>query len=140
MFEMINRLQSQGGRLTSQRRLIFETLADLDSHPTAEEVYAIVRQQDPNLHISTVYRTLRWLEQEGLVSARHFQDKRRQERFDSSRPSEHHHFVCTVCQRVIEFNSAQIEHIKDRFAHENGAQVDLASVELYGRCSECRVK
>ncbi|MFU8772925.1 MAG: Fur family transcriptional regulator, partial [Anaerolineales bacterium] len=93
MREMIARLHSQGGRLTSQRRLIFEVLQEMDSHPTAEEVYAIVNQQAPNLHLSTVYRTLRWLEQEGLVSTRHFQEKRRTERFDSSHPAEHHHFV-----------------------------------------------
>lgn len=140
MREMINRLQAQGGRLTAQRRLIFEILAGLDSHPTAEEVFAIARRRAPNLHISTVYRTLRWLEQEGLVSSRRFKGKRRQERFDSSRPSEHHHFVCTVCRRVIEFHSPLIEEIKEEFTHQNGARVELASVELYGLCQECREK
>jgi Fe2+ or Zn2+ uptake regulation protein len=138
MREMIDRLQSQGGRLTSQRRLIFETLTSLKGHPTAEDLYAIVRQRAPNMHLSTVYRTLRWLEQEGLVSSRHFQEKRRTERFDPSHPAEHHHFVCTACQRVIEFNSPLIEDIKEEFTRHNGAKVGLASIELYGLCSDCQ--
>jgi Fe2+ or Zn2+ uptake regulation protein len=140
MNEMIDRLQSQGGRLTSQRRLIFETLAGMNSHPTAEEIYDIVRQRAPNLHLSTVYRTLRWLEQEGFVSSRRFQEKRRQERFDSSRPAEHHHFVCTVCKRVIEFHNPLIKQIEQEFTHKNAAKVEHASVELYGLCPDCRKK
>jgi Fe2+ or Zn2+ uptake regulation protein len=132
------RLHSQGGRMTAQRHLILEALDRSGDHPTAEEVYASVKQADPNLNLSTVYRTLRWLEAEDLVSTRLFNEGRRQERFDAASPSEHHHFMCTVCKEVIEFDTGLIEAIKGQFEGETGAFVESGSIVLYGLCPGCR--
>jgi Fe2+ or Zn2+ uptake regulation protein len=131
------RLRSGGGRMTAQRRLILEVLECLGCHPTAEDVYAEVRQRDSGVNLSTVYRTLRWLEQEGLISARRFDDESRQERFDPALPAEHHHFVCSVCKSVIEFDDPLIGEIKAGFEDTTGVKVDLASVTLYGICNQC---
>jgi Fe2+ or Zn2+ uptake regulation protein len=136
--ETTKRLHAQGGRMTSQRRLILETLTETGGHPTAEELFNIVNQCDPNIHLSTVYRTLRWLEQEGLVSARHFDEEQRQDRFDPALPIEHDHFVCKACQQVIEFNHPAKETIRKAFEHQNGALVESISIELYGLCAECQ--
>lgn len=134
------RLRAQGGRMTAQRRLILATLETLADHPTAEELYALVRQEDASLHLSTVYRTLRWLEQEDLVSARFFNEERRQERFDPAYPSEHHHFMCSDCRNVIEFDSGLVNQIKAEFARSSGAQVETASITLYGLCPDCQAR
>ena len=53
------RLRAQGRRMTTQRRLILETLETLRDHPTAEELFALSRQQDPSLNLSTVKRKVR---------------------------------------------------------------------------------
>src|SRR5512139_2659251 len=132
------RLHTQGGRMTSQRRLILEALDCLGCHPTAEEIFAVVNQRDPTVNLSTVYRTLRWLEQEGLVSARRFDENRRQERFDPVLPAEHHHFQCTACKNVIEFDDPLIQTIKTQFAVSSSCRVISASVMLYGLCPRCR--
>ena len=136
--EAHTRLHSQGGRMTAQRRLILEVLDNSGDHPTAEEVYSSVKQFDPNLNLSTVYRTLRWLESEDLVSTRLFKEARRQERFDAALPSEHHHFMCTVCKAVIEFDTGLFETIKDQFEGETEAIVEYGSIVLYGLCGSCR--
>ena len=135
--EAAERLRSQGGRMTAQRRLILRTLENMSGHPTAEQVFHIAHQQDPALNLSTVYRTLRWLEQENLVSTRLFAEGRRQERFDAALPSEHHHFMCTACKRVIEFDTDLIEAIKSRFEGETGACVTTGAIVLYGLCETC---
>ena len=134
------RLREQGGRLTSQRRVLFDILDSLSEHPTAEELLTIAREQDPDINLSTVYRTLRWLEAENLVSARLFNEDRRQERFDPVLPSEHHHFMCTRCKSVIEFNSSLFDSIKSNFQELNGARVTTGSIVLYGLCADCRNK
>jgi Fe2+ or Zn2+ uptake regulation protein len=136
--ESKKRLNQRGGRMTAQRRLILETLESLNSHPTAEELYELVRQKDPSLHLSTVYRTLRWLEQEGLVSSRLFDKDSRQERFDPVYPSEHYHFLCTSCKTVIEFDTLLVNTIKAQFELHSGAEVEVGSVVLYGLCRKCR--
>ena len=135
-----NRLHSQGGRMTAQRRLILKTLDRMSDHPTAEEIYAAVREKDPNLHLSTVYRTLRWLEAEGLVQSRYFENERRQERFDPGPQSEHYHFLCTRCNTVIEFDTLLVNTIKAQFELHSGAKVELGTVVLYGICADCRRK
>jgi Fe2+ or Zn2+ uptake regulation protein len=142
MSELINvaqeRLRAQGGRMTIQRRLIFSLLDSLGEHPTAEELLILAREQDPDLNLSTVYRTLRWLEAENLVSSRVFAEEHRQERFDAALPSEHHHFMCMGCKNVIEFDTGLFGTIKGQFQELNGAKVETGSIMLYGLCSNCR--
>jgi Fe2+ or Zn2+ uptake regulation protein len=132
------RLRMQGGRMTSQRRLILETLDLVSGHPTAEELFELVRVCDSSLNLSTVYRTLRWLEAEGLVSTRRFNEDHLQERFDPSFPSEHYHFVCSACKQVIEFDDHLVEEIRKRFEGKSGAEVQNTSVVFYGLCKACR--
>ena len=106
MIEATATARAGGGRMTSQRRLILQTLNELGGHPTADEICAAARRRDASLHPSTVYRTLAWLEGAGLVDHCHLDagpDNRHSERFDPVTPVEHHHFVCTACGRVIEF-------------------------------------
>lgn len=131
-------LQIQGGRMTEQRRLILETLASLESHPSAEELHIIVQEQYPDIHLSTVYRTLRWLEQEGLVSSRWFEGERRQERFDPGLPIEHHHFLCNKCKKVIEFDHHLVDEIVHQFELDSRAQIEATTLVLYGTCANCR--
>lgn len=136
--ESKKRLHAQGGRMTAQRRLILEALDRFSDHPTAEELFLIVKDQDATLNISTVYRTLRWLEQEELVSARIFEGDRRQERFDAGLPSEHHHFVCSNCKSVIEFDTHLFDEIKLQFENQFNANILSGSIVLYGLCEPCR--
>ena len=135
--EARQRLHSRGGRMTAQRALILATLDCLDTHPTAVELHAIVARQDLSLHISTVYRTLHWLEEEGLVSARRFDEDRRHDRFDAMLPTQHHHFLCTACGSVIEFDHTALTAIQEDFERRYNAQVESISLMFYGLCAVC---
>lgn len=133
-------LRETGGRMTAQRRLILETLEALGGHPTAEEVCVKAQERDPRLNSSTVYRTLAWLENAGLVSHCHLDagpDGEHSERYDPAAPVEHHHFVCTDCGQVLEFALPQIEDLKARFAREHRVTVARAALTLYGQCTQC---
>jgi len=130
----------QGGRMTSQRRCILETLASQPDHPTAEDLYQVVKNCDPTINLSTVYRTLRWLEQEGLVNTRHFDDHHRHEHFDPARRNEHYHFYCTVCQRITEFDDPRIGTLMTTVGQALGGIVQSTTVILNGICMECQQK
>ncbi len=131
------RVHASGGRMTGQRRLILETLSALPAHPTAEEVHARAVRRDPALNLSTVYRTLHWLEAEGLVEPRRFRGHGRHDHFDLAGERGHHHFLCTRCHRVTEFASPQIEALARGYARRHGAQMTEASLVVYGLCGEC---
>lgn len=132
-------LSTTGGRMTAQRRLILATLAECSDHPTAEEIYQRVQPKNPALNLSTVYRTLRWLEQEGLVNSRHFDGEPHQDRFDpvADENSDHHHFRCRSCNRIIEFDAPLLEQVKQIFTRQQGGQVESAALVLYGLCTDC---
>jgi Fe2+ or Zn2+ uptake regulation protein len=129
--DAIQHLKKQGGRMTGQRRMILEMLECLGCHPTAEELYASVKPRDPSLSLSTVYRTLRWLEQEGLISARRFEEGSRKDRFDPASPNEHYHFLCTSCHQVIEFDDSRVEAIREQIETQFNA-CERTSLVLYG--------
>ena len=126
--------------MTAQRRLILEVLESYTDHPTAEEIYLRAQESDASLHLSTVYRTLRWLEEEGYVSPRWFDNERRQERFDMGLGGshDHHHFRCRVCNQIVEFCEPLIEQIKSAYEAQNGGCVESATLTLYGVCANCR--
>jgi Fur family ferric uptake transcriptional regulator len=141
MVEATATARAGGGRMTSQRRLILQTLNELGGHPTADEICAAARRHDTSLHPSTVYRTLAWLEDAGLVDHCHLDVgpvNRHSERFDPVTPVEHHHFVCTSCGQVIEFEAARVEIIKHEFAGQHGAAVERSALTLYGLCPKCQ--
>ncbi len=133
-------LRDQGGRMTAQRRVILETLGTMGGHPTAEEVYQAARQRDRTINPSTVYRTLHWLAEAGLVASAWLGPERcrRQEALAGPLPIEHHHFICTRCGHVIEFTAPQMAALKADFCAEHGASVDRAAVTLYGLCENCQ--
>lgn len=144
MASLVSEAQQQialhGGRMTPQRRMILEALeASPQEHPTAEELYSRLKPLAPDLNLSTIYRTLRWLENAGLIGSRWFEKDRGQERFDITLTSEHHHFVCRLCQRVIEFTSPQADAIKEQFENEFGCLVEAASIALSGVCEDCLI-
>jgi Fe2+ or Zn2+ uptake regulation protein len=137
--QVTDKLRSEGGRMTNQRRLIVEALLDCPDHPTAEEIYERARHIDATLHLSTVYRTLRWLEEEGFVSPRWFEDERRQERFDPivDEKDTHFHFRCRVCNEIVEFSEPVVYDIKAAYEAHFGGKVESTTLTLYGICARC---
>lgn len=132
-------LSTSGGRMTAQRRLILTALAECTGHPTAEEIYHLVKPKNPALNLSTVYRTLRWLEQEGLVNSRHFEGEPHQDRFDpvAGQGPDHHHFRCRACNRIIEFDAPLLDQIRQEFTAAHGGQIDSGALVFYGLCADC---
>ena len=137
--QVSHRLRAGNGRMTAQRRLILETLQSCADHPTAEAIYERARHSDGALHLSTVYRTLHWLEEEGLVSPRWFEDERPQQHFDpvSAEEGDHYHFRCQLCNHIIEFTEPLLDTIKQAFQQRHGGRVVSATLTLYGVCREC---
>jgi Fur family ferric uptake transcriptional regulator len=132
---LITRLRGSGGRVTTARRAVLEAIVDAGSaHLTAEEVAASVHRSTPEVHLSTVYRTLESLEQLGLL---------RQARLGAGPVSyhlavdEHHHAVCTVCGRVIQLSAATLAPVTRRLAKDHDFVADPHHLTITGHCAGC---
>ncbi len=84
-------------RMTHQRKVILEELKRVRSHPTADEIYEMVRRRLPRISMGTVYRNLDILSEIGLIQK--LQPIRSQMRFDGN-PKGHYHITCPRCGRV----------------------------------------
>src|SRR5690348_1249772 len=86
----------RGLKMTPQRRAIIDYLRNALNHPTADEVLSEVNRRFPMTSRATVYNTLNWLTEAGLVQAVY---RDGMVRFDP-KTDHHHHFVCRVCNRI----------------------------------------
>jgi Fur family transcriptional regulator, ferric uptake regulator len=120
----------KGMRMTDQRRVIARILQDSDDHPDVEELYRRSSKVDPRISISTVYRTVKLFEDEGIIERHDFRDGR--SRYETV-PEEHHdHMIDVSSGTVIEFRSAEIEALQERIAREHGFRLVGHRLELYG--------
>jgi Fe2+ or Zn2+ uptake regulation protein len=86
-------------RMTSQRQVILRELRKVDVHPTADDIYVMVRKFIPHISLGTVYRNLEILSRMGLVRKLEYSGNQR--RYDGN-PEHHHHIRCISCGMVAD--------------------------------------
>ncbi|MCY6382764.1 Fur family transcriptional regulator [Hoeflea prorocentri] len=120
----------RGMRMTEQRRVIARVLEGAADHPDVEELYRRSADVDPNISISTVYRTVKLFEDAGIIERHDFRDGR--SRYETV-PDEHHdHLIDLKTGKVVEFQSAEIEALQEKIAREHGFKLVDHRLELYG--------
>lgn len=122
-------------KATHQRVEIMRDVASTDEHPDAESVYRRVRRRIPALSLDTVYRTLRLLEDHGVISR--VGSMKDRARFDAN-TDRHHHFVCTRCGLVRDFYSPAFDRFAPPAEVRKMGSVEAVYVELRGLCRTCR--
>ena len=129
--------RAAGVALTHQRLEIFRELAGMEQHPDAESLYRGVRRRLPTVSLDTVYRTLWLLHGLGLVST--LGPRQDGIRFDANL-DRHHHYVCTRCGLVRDFQSAALNGLRVPSAVRALGAVTEARVEVRGVCAKCRAR
>ena len=119
-----------GMKMTEQRRIIARVLSVAEDHPDVEEVYRRAADQDSNISIATVYRTMKLFEDAGIVERHDFGDGRYRYEEDSDEP--HDNIIDVKSGKVIEFHNAEIEALQEKVAAEHGFKLVDHRLELYG--------
>lgn len=120
----------RGMRMTGQRRVIAKVLSEAGDHPDVEEVYRRASARDPRISLSTVYRTVRLLEEAGIVERHDFGDGRA--RYEPAGHGHHDHLINATTGEVIEFKNEEIERLQERVARELGFRLIGHRLELFG--------
>lgn len=121
---------AKGMRMTDQRRVIARVIEAAQDHPDVEELYRRAAAVDPNVSISTVYRTVKLFEDAGMIERHEFRDGRA--RYEPV-PEEHHdHMIDLRSGRVIEFCDREIEALQEAIARKLGYRLVDHRLELYG--------
>jgi len=127
-------LRSAGLRMTRQRALILEIIRH--GHLDADEVYRQAREKQPRFSLSTVYRTLRMLKEQGLVDELHLGEAHHH--YEVKPSAEHHHLVCLGCGKIVEFECKLSQRMKQDLARKQGFEVTGVEINMTGYCSKCR--
>ena len=117
--------------MTGQRRVIARVLSDAGDHPDVEELYRRASTLDAHISIATVYRTVRLLEEKGILERRDFGGGRA--RYEPSEHGRHYHLVDVDTGRVIEFEDAEHERLMESIATRLGFDLVSHRLELFGR-------
>lgn len=125
------RLAAGGYRVTAPRRALLHRLQSLDGGVTAEQLLA----ETPEVGRATVFRTLRLLQDLGLVCQVVLSDGAVEYRLDEA--GHHHHLVCTNCGAVGDFAGCNVDDLLEELARRTGYDIDAHRLEVYGRCRAC---
>jgi Fur family peroxide stress response transcriptional regulator len=120
-------------RNTKQLELIWEAIKDDTSHPTADQVYARVREQFPNVSLGTVYRNLQKLVADEKLQVLMIG---RAQHFDPL-VKRHQHFICEKCGRVFDVLVDTRDEIKPAKLPHAGFKVTSHQLAFYGACKHC---
>jgi Fur family ferric uptake transcriptional regulator len=122
---------------TPHRRLILETFIENEGHRSVEDIYNNVRERDPKVGYTTIYRTMKLLSDAGLAREVDLGDG--MTRYEHLYNHKHHdHMICTECGRSIEFLNPEIEKIQDQASRKLDFKVTDHRLQIYGLCRSCR--
>jgi Fur family ferric uptake transcriptional regulator len=130
-------LQKAGLKRTTQRDLILDVFLRTEEHMSSEDLYNLVKAEDPAVGHTTVYRTLKLLVEAGLAREVRFGDGRTRYEHNYKHPH-HDHMICTDCGTTIEFYSAELEAIQDAIVARHGFAPVQHSLRIFGVCAECQ--
>ena len=117
-------------RMTSQRGTIIKVIEQSEDHPDVDLLYRRSVELDNTISIATVYRTMKLLEEAGVVERLEFGDGRA--RYEES-GDHHEHLVDVETGEVIEFFDAELEEMKRAIAEKMGYDLVDHRLELFGR-------
>lgn len=131
---VFEQIRARGGRITWPRVAILEALVEGPHHVTVERLVERLRVTAPEVHETTLYRTLAALEELGVIYHLHL----------GHGPSvwhvaeaQHEHLVCSSCGVVVEVDSSQFDGLRRAIAEQYGFALDMHHFVNQGRCSAC---
>jgi Fur family ferric uptake transcriptional regulator len=128
-----------GQRKTHQKDLISTLLAELAGDGvdfSVEELWQDLRQTDPHMGRTTVFRAVEMLVSQGLLNRIDFADG--SHKYRACGESHHHHLTCVQCHRVVDIDICLPDEQFSLIGAQNDFVIEGHSLTLYGRCSECR--
>jgi Fe2+ or Zn2+ uptake regulation protein len=133
---MVQLFRDRGLKVTPQRICIFEVLWGVETHPTAEAVYAEARTRMPTMSLKTVYQTLNDLADMGEIQQLDMGTG--SSRFDPNIDA-HHHLVCTRCGKVRDLY-ADFSSVTVPPGAAQGFAVETPEVVFRGLCHDCQAR
>ncbi len=130
-------ISKKGFKNTLQKDYILKALYNTDEHLSVEQITSLVKNRyNIDVGIATVYRTMNFLEEMGIVESLDVGDASK--RYELCNSLHHDHMVCTSCGKIIEFTDEKIELSQIKVAKRNGYVMKDHVMTIYGLCEDCQ--
>lgn len=134
--ELKTALDEAGHRLTGPRLAVWDVVAHSESHMTAEEIAEAVRDEDPTVNLSSVYRSLALFSELGLVRESNL-GANEATHWELAHSDEQFHLKCTSCGRVEHHSGDLVGQIDSHLAENHGFHADRVELLVSGTCADC---
>lgn len=129
-------LANAGMRVTRQREIVLDAVCAGAGHTAIGDIYARVKQRDPSLDLSTVYRALRVFTELGIVLTVPSGDG--EQLFEIRHANPHHHLVCKTCGVELPMSREVVHSLVEQIEAKQGFAIELDHLVLWGRCRSCQ--
>jgi len=130
-------LRARGFRMTPQRMAILHVLRHDGTHLSPAEVYKKARKEMPGLTEPTVYRTLEFLAENGMIRSSHAGSGHLTYEIAGD---DHHHMICRICGSEIEVEHTLLENLYRKLETASGYHNIDSHVTFFGVCPKCQNK
>lgn len=138
MARIAARLHEEGYRVTPQRQLILDAVCALGGHVTPEAVYERVQQTPPAVNRATVYRSLHFLAEMGILAVANIGSGRFG--YEMAGEERHHHLVCRRCGATVELPQAAVRRLLAEMEAQHDFAIQMNHITFLGLCANCRDK
>ena len=125
-------------KITEQRRIIAEAIAESDDHPDVDQVFLRAKKYDNKISIATTYRTMKLLEEASIIEKHDFGNGK--SRYELVSDDHHDHLIDIHTGEIIEFHDESLENLKSKIAEELGYKLVDHRLELYATSLDKREK
>jgi Fur family ferric uptake transcriptional regulator len=128
-------LRQRGFRMTPQRQVILQILHDANGHLSPVDIFTSASQRFPGLTETTVYRTLDFLVQNGMIHSTHNPGGHLVYEITGH---EHHHLICLNCNNSIEIAHSALYDLYKKLEVDSGFQLNSSHLTFFGLCRDCQ--
>tara|TARA_B100000989_G_scaffold295502_1_gene276756 strand:+ start:732 stop:1166 length:435 start_codon:yes stop_codon:yes gene_type:complete len=132
---IIEKCNLLGLKMTDQRKIIIQVIADSKDHPDVELVFKRAFKIDKRISIATVYRTIRLFQEHGIIEKHEFGGSR--SRYEKATHAHHDHLIDIKSGKVLEFQNDEIEELQKKIASKLGYELIEHRLELYAVPKGC---
>ena len=129
------KFRRSGYTLTSQRRAVLDALNEAGGHPSAEDIYLIVKRKNPRVALGTVYQALSVLEEIGVIGSKHWSES--PTRYDLNLEP-HLDIRCVECGAVSEIPGIELGELEESIRHNTPYEVTRTTIVVEGLCPSCK--
>ena len=133
--ELFALFRKNGYKVTPQRLAVYKFILTRKDHPSADQVYQVLKNDYPTISLGTVYKTLDLLEKLGLLQKLRFNEDR--VRYDPD-VELHINMVCSKCGQIYDYKAENVKQLWNVIISDIGVKPLGQHIDLYYKCDDCR--